>query len=105
MQASPVTGLGQCQSILRGAIAWPRPANPPGTSRSAVLLTRAYRSSGYRLLFWSASCFWGLTLTNGIAVIDLFVLPQHDLYGLRLATGLLSMIVLIYGMAWEADKR
>jgi hypothetical protein len=71
----------------------------------AVLLTRAYRSSGYRLLFWSASCFWGLTLTNGIAVIDLFVLPQHDLYRLRLATGLLSMIVLIYGMAWEADKR
>ena len=71
----------------------------------AVLLTRAYRSSGYRLLFWSAACFWGLTLTNGIAVIDLFVLPQHDLYGLRLATGLLSMIVLIFGMAWEADKR
>jgi hypothetical protein len=71
----------------------------------AVLLTRAYRSSRYRLLFWSAACFWGLTLTNGIAVIDLVIVPERDLYGLRLATGLLSMIVLIYGMAWEADSR
>jgi hypothetical protein len=71
----------------------------------AVLLTRAYRHSGYRLLFWSAACFWGLTLTNGIAVVDLLAVPEIDLYGLRLATGLLSMIVLIYGMAWEADSR
>jgi Family of unknown function (DUF5985) len=71
----------------------------------AVLLTRAYRHSGYRLLFWSAACFWGLTLTNGIAVVDLLLVPEIDLYGLRLATGLLSMIVLVYGMAWEADSR
>jgi hypothetical protein len=71
----------------------------------AVLLTRAYRSSRYRLLFWSAACFWGLTLTNAIAVVDLVIVPERDLYALRLATGLLSMIVLIYGMAWEADSR
>jgi hypothetical protein len=71
----------------------------------AVLLTRAYRSSGFRLLFWSAVCFWGLTFTNLITVVDLFVIPGRDLYGLRLASGLVSALVLLYGMVWTAGSR
>jgi hypothetical protein len=71
----------------------------------AVLLTRAYRGSGFRLLFWSAACFWGLTLTNALTVVDLFVVLDHDLYGFRLAAGLLSILVLLYGMVWEAGSK
>jgi hypothetical protein len=68
----------------------------------AVLLTRAYRSSRSSLLFWSALCFWGLTLTNALAFVDILVLPERDLYAGRLATGLLSVTVLLFGMVWES---
>ncbi len=68
----------------------------------AILLTRAYRTGRSRLLFWSALCFWGLTLTNALAFADILVFPAHDLYGARLATGLLSMTVLMFGLVWES---
>ena len=68
----------------------------------AVLLTRAYRGSGSRLLFWSAMCFWGLTLTNALAFVDILMLPERDLYAGRLTTGLLSITVLLFGMVWES---
>lgn len=68
----------------------------------AVLLTRAYRTSRLRLLFWSALCFWGLSATNGLAFVDIIVVPDRDLYGFRLAAGLLSVFVLLYGMVWES---
>jgi hypothetical protein len=68
----------------------------------AFLLTRASRTSGIRLLFWSALCFWGLSFTNLLALVDLFVVPQRDLYTLRLAAGLASIGVLLYGMIWES---
>ena len=67
----------------------------------AVLLSRAYRSGRSSLLFWSALCFWGLTLTNALAFIDILVFPERDLYAIRLVTGLLSANVLLFGMVWE----
>lgn len=67
----------------------------------AVLLSRAYRSGRSSLLFWSALCFWGLTLTNALAFIDILVFPERDLYAIRLVTGLLSVNVLLFGMVWE----
>ena len=67
----------------------------------AVLLSRAYRSSRSSLLFWSALCFWGLTVTNALAFVDILVLPERDLYAARLVTGLLSISVLLFGMIWE----
>jgi hypothetical protein len=69
----------------------------------ALLLTRAYRATQNRLLFWSALCFWGLSVTNALAVVDLFIVPQRDLYLARLGAGLLSVVVLLYGMVWEAE--
>jgi ABC-type spermidine/putrescine transport system permease subunit I len=68
----------------------------------AWLLTRAYRSGRSRLLFWSALCFWGLSVTNALAFVDLVVVPERDLYWMRLITGLLSVSVLLYGMVWES---
>ena len=67
----------------------------------AVLLTRAYRTSHASLLFWSASCFWGLTLTNALVFVDVLIVPERDLYASRLVTGLLSVTVLLFGMVWE----
>ena len=68
----------------------------------AVLLTRAWRRTRVRLLFWSALCFWGLAVTNGLAFVDLHLVPQHDLFVLRLATGFVSVCVLLYGMVWDS---
>ena len=67
----------------------------------AVLLTRGYRTSRSTLLFWSALCFWGLTLTNALAFVDILILTERDLYASRLATGLASVSVLLFGMIWE----
>jgi Family of unknown function (DUF5985) len=64
----------------------------------AILLTRGYRASGTRLLFWSALCFWGQSLANALTFIDLVIVPERDLYWMRLAAGLSSLAVLLYGM-------
>ena len=68
----------------------------------ALLLSRAWRATHSRLLFWSALCFWGLSATNMIVFVDLVIFPERDLYGLRLATGLLSISVLLFGMVWDS---
>lgn len=67
----------------------------------AVLLSRAYRDGRSSLLFWSALCFWGLTVTNALAFVDILVFPGRDLYPMRLVTGLASVSVLLFGMIWE----
>jgi hypothetical protein len=68
----------------------------------AVLLTRAWRAGRARLLFWSALCFWGLSLTNALVFVDLVIVPDLDLYGLRLVSALVSVGVLLIGMVWES---
>ena len=68
----------------------------------ALLLGRAYRQTGSRLLFWSALCFWGPSMTNALVFVDLVLVPDRNLYGARLATGVVSIAVLLYGMVWEA---
>lgn len=67
----------------------------------AFMLTRAYRRTGFRLLLWSALCFWGLTISNSFLILDLLLLPHIDLYGVRLAIGFMAMLLLIYGLVWE----
>ena len=67
------------------------------------LLLRAWRASRSRLLFWSALCFAGLTLMNLLLVIDMLVLPAVDLSTLRLVTGLLALLLLLYGLIWEEE--
>lgn len=67
------------------------------------LLLRAWRRSGYRLLFWSSLCFAGLTLNNLALVIDKVVLPSVDLSVWRTSLALLAMAVLLYGLIWESE--
>jgi hypothetical protein len=64
----------------------------------AFLLWRSYRVSAYRLLFWSALCFGGLTLTNVVLMLDKLVFLSRDLLMLRLSCALLSLLPLLYGL-------
>ncbi|MDQ8697347.1 DUF5985 family protein [Hyphomicrobium sp. LHD-15] len=67
------------------------------------LLLQAYRRGGYRLLLWSGLCFAGLTLNNLLLVVDKVVIPDGDLTFWRTATALGAMMILLYGLVWDAE--
>ena len=69
----------------------------------AVLLLRAYLNVRQRLLLWSGLCFAGLTLSNLLIFVDLFMVPDVNLYSLRLAIAAASMLLLVYGLIFESD--
>jgi hypothetical protein len=69
----------------------------------STLLGRAYWRVRQRLLLWSALCFAGLALSNLLIFVDLVMLPQTDLYLLRLATAAIAMLLLMFGLIWEAQ--
>jgi len=69
----------------------------------AWLLLQAYRRSRYRLLLWSGLCFAGLTVNNTLVVLDKVLRPLADLSTWRLTVALLAMLVLLYGLIWDAD--
>ena len=69
-----------------------------------VLLLRAFSRSRYRLLLWGGLCFFGLTLNNALLVIDKMIIgPEISLFTWRLITGLVSMLLLLYGIIFDAD--
>jgi hypothetical protein len=68
------------------------------------LLFRAYFRVRLRLLLWSAVCFAGLTVANGLVFVDLVLVPDIDLYTLRLAVAAVAMAPLLYGLIWESDR-
>lgn len=68
----------------------------------AFLLLRGYAVSKRRLLLWSGLCFIGLSLSNALIFVDLVVLPNVDLYRLRLVTATIAMAMLLYGLIWES---
>jgi hypothetical protein len=68
----------------------------------AVLLLRGYVRVRQKLLLWSGLCFVGLTLSNLLIFLDLVMLPQVDLYILRLVTAAVAMALLLYGLIWES---
>ena len=69
----------------------------------AWLLLRAYRRSGYRLLLWGGLCFVGLTLNNVLVMVDKYVVPYVDLQTWRLLLALAALMVLLYGLVWDAE--
>ena len=69
----------------------------------ALLLLQAYRRSGYRLLLWGGICFLGFTLNNAVLIADKLLLPFVNLFAWRLVTALISMLVLLYGLIWDAE--
>lgn len=69
----------------------------------AWLLLRAYFRSGYRLLLWGGLCFLGLTLNNALVVADRLVFTEVNLFTWRLVVALAAMVVLLYGIIWDAE--
>lgn len=70
----------------------------------AMLLLRAYRRTAVRLLLWSGLCFAGLALNNVLLIVDLQVLPEHDLSVIRSLPSVLGVALLLYGLVWESDR-
>ena len=70
---------------------------------AAALLWREYRRTRYRILFWSALCFAGLTVNNVVLVLDRFVFSDIDLTLLRLTAAAVAMLLLLFGLIWESD--
>jgi len=68
----------------------------------ACLLFVAYRRGRYRLLLWSSLGFAGLTLNNLVLALDKLVFAP-DLTILRASIALLSFIVILYGLIWDAQ--
>lgn len=66
------------------------------------MLLRAYRRNGYRLLFWSGLCFAGMSVNNILLILDRIVFPTSvDLIPWRLASALIALLPLLYGLIWE----
>ena len=62
---------------------------------------RSFRRHRTALLFWSAVCFAGLTLTNALLFVDLVVVLNTDLSLARAAVSAASMGVLALALAWS----
>lgn len=69
----------------------------------AWLMLAGYRRSKYRLLFWGGLCFTGLTASNALLVVDKVILPQADLSTCRYAVSLISLLIFVYGLIWDAE--
>ena len=69
----------------------------------ALLLTRGYRASRMRLLFWGAVCFFVLVATNSLLFIDLIVFPGIDLSSWRSGITLAAFTLFLYGLIFESQ--
>jgi hypothetical protein len=71
----------------------------------AALLTRGWLATHVRLLLWSAICFVILTLNNVLLVVDLvFLEDSTDLSTVRTASGLVGLLVLLYGLIYDRQS-
>lgn len=70
----------------------------------AVLLLRAYARVHKRLLLWCGLCFAGLTASNALLIVDLFVIPDLSIYRYRLLVAALATLAMLYGLIFESDK-
>ena len=71
----------------------------------ALLLGRAYRRTGARLLLWSALCFSLLAANNLVVAVDLLLLPDINFSLLRILLALAAVSILLFGLAWDVEER
>lgn len=75
------------------------------TSLTGSVLLRHYRAVRTPLLLWSCIGFFGLAANNVLVFVDLGPLPDTlDLAPARALTGAIAMVVLVYGLIWEAGS-
>ncbi len=70
----------------------------------SVFLFRGFRSTKYKLLFWSGLGFVGFALNNLVLMIDMMIVPQIDLSLLRTLLSVVGMTLLVYGLISEETK-
>ena len=69
---------------------------------AAWLLLRQYRRRRSPLLLWSCIGFFGLAVNNALVLTDFAILRAVDLSLARSLAGAIAMLVLVYGLIWEA---
>lgn len=69
---------------------------------SAFLLWRSARGSASRLLMWSSLCFVGMAVNNVLLFVSAVTPPTVDLEPAANASALLSVVVLLVGLIWDA---
>jgi hypothetical protein len=72
---------------------------------AAVLLFRHYRAVRTPLLLWSCIAFVGLAANNVLVFVDFTLTAATvDLAVPRTSIGALAMMVLVFGLIWEANE-
>lgn len=69
----------------------------------AVLVLRSYFQTRGRLLLWTGLCFVGLGVNNILLVVDSRT-PTVDLSVWRSIPAVVGLVLLIYGLVWDADR-
>lgn len=70
---------------------------------AAAMLLRHYRRRRTKLLLWSCVGFVGLSINNVLVYLDLVLFTGVDLSLVRTAIGAAAMLMLVYGLIWEAS--
>lgn len=70
----------------------------------AWLLARSYRSTGAKLLLWSALCFALLAVNNLFVIIDLLLVRDMDFSIVRVGLSLAAVTVLLFGFIWTVEE-
>jgi hypothetical protein len=70
---------------------------------AAGMLLRHYRRRRTKLLLWSCVGFVGLSINNVLVYLDLVLFTGVDLSLVRTAIGAAAMLMLVYGLIWEAS--
>lgn len=71
---------------------------------AAALLLRHYAARRTPLLLWSCIGFLGLALNNVLVFVDLGLFTGSDLSLPRTLAGAAAMLVLVFGLIWEAMR-
>jgi hypothetical protein len=64
----------------------------------ATLLLRSYFRTRFALLLWGGLCFLGLTLNNALLLLDKAMFADVDLSPWRAIVGLVSLLLLVFGL-------
>lgn len=70
----------------------------------ALLLLAAYRRQRARLLLWSCVCFAWLAVNNVLLVVDLVLVSDVDLSLARVASALVGLVTLLYGLIYDGQR-
>jgi hypothetical protein len=69
----------------------------------ALLLLAAYRRQRARLLLWSCVCFAWLAVNNVLLVVDRVLVSDVDLSLARVASALIGLVTLLYGLIYDGQ--